>query len=126
MGKPMTVEVISQVLSSFDHCAHCQLFLNQTGVGTRIHREDFDAFPRELRDEYDRLSRLVIALSERFRGRVRFKILDPQTPEGMWKSLRYWVRRYPTFLIDGEKQVGWDEETLTRRIEAHLTARTPA
>jgi hypothetical protein len=126
MGKPLTVDVISQILSSFDHCSHCQLFLNAAGVGHRIHREDFDAFPRELRDEYDRLSRLVTGLSERFAGRVRFRILDPQTPEGMWKSLRYWVRRYPTFLIDGEKQVGWDEEALTRRIEAHLTPRMPA
>lgn len=120
MTEPLTVEVISHVLSSFDHCSHCQVFLNEAGVGQQIHREDLSAFPQELQEEYDRLLNLVQALSKRFGGRVRFKILDPQTIEGVWKSLRHWVRQYPTFLIEREKLVGWDESTLARRIEAHL------
>ena|SRR5207302_6525479 len=120
MTKSLTVEVISHLLSSFDHCSHCQFFLNQAGVGQQIHREDFAMYPREVRDEFDRLLTLVTGLSEQFGRRVQFRILDPQTMEGMWKSLRYWVRRYPTFLIDGEKLVGWDRDSLAHRIEAHL------
>ncbi len=120
MSEPLTVEVISHVLSSFDHCSHCQVFLNEAGVGQQIHREDLSAFPQELQEEYDRLLNLVGLLSKRFGGRVRFKILDPQTIEGVWKSLRHWVRQYPTFLIEREKLVGWDERALASRIEAHL------
>lgn len=31
---------------------------------------------------------------------------------GLFKSLRYRVRRYPTFVINGqEKYTGWDRET---------------
>jgi hypothetical protein len=121
MAKPLRVEVVSHILSSFDHCAHCQVFLNDAGVGQQVHREDFSAFPAEVREEYERLLTLVEKLNRRFGGRVQFKILDPQTIEGVWKSLRYWIRRYPAFLIDGEKLVGWDEDALTHRIEAHLT-----
>jgi hypothetical protein len=120
MAKPLVVEVVSQVLSSFDHCSHCQFFLNQAGVGQQIHREDFNAFPRELQEEYGRLLDVVGRLSARFGSRVQFRILDPQSMEGMWKSIRHWVRRYPTFLIGGEKIVGWDAEAVARRIEAHL------
>jgi len=29
--------------------------------------------------------------------------------QGLWKSIRYGVRRYPTFIINGrEKVTGWD------------------
>ena len=124
MPKPLRVEVISHILSSFDHCAHCQVFLNEAGVGQQVHREDFSGFPDEVREEYERLLTLVAKLSRRFGGRVQFKILDPQTIEGVWKSLRYWVRQYPAFLIGGEKLVGWDEDVLTHRIEAHLSGAT--
>jgi hypothetical protein len=124
MAKPLRVEVVSHILSSFDHCAHCQLFLNEAGVGQQVHREDFEAFPEDVREEYERLLTLVKKLSGRFGGRVQFKILDPQTIEGVWKSLRYWIRRYPAFLIDGEKLVGWDEDVLMHRIEAHLSGAT--
>ena len=120
MRKPLRVGVIARVLFSFDHCGHCQVFLNAAGVGQQVHREDFRAFPQEVREDHDRLVTLVEALSVRFGGRVRFKILDPQTLEGVWTSLRYWVRQYPTFLVEGEKVVGWDEDRLVRRIEAHL------
>ena len=120
MAKPLTVEVISRVVSSFEHCAHCQVFLNEAGVGQQIHREDVGSFPSTVRGDHDRLMTLLTTLGQRFEGRVRFRVFDPQTPEGLWKSFRHWVRRYPTFLIGGEKLVGWDEETLARRIEAHL------
>jgi len=120
MAKALTVEVISHVLSSFDHCSHCQVFLNEAGVGQKIHREDFAAFPPEVREEYDRLLTLLETLAARFGGRVQFRILDAQTIEGLWKSVRYWIRRYPTFLVAGEKIVGWDADAVARRIEAHL------
>ncbi len=120
MPRLLRVEVVSHILSSFDHCAHCQVFLNEAGVGQQVHREDFSGFPEEVREEYERLLTLVAKLSRRFGGRVQFRILDPQTIEGVWKSLRYWIRQYPAFLIGGEKLVGWDEDALTHRIEAHL------
>jgi hypothetical protein len=120
MASPLKVEVISHLLSSFDHCSHCQFFLNQAGLGQQIHHEDVAAFPQEVREEFDRLLTLVTGLSEQFGRRVQFRILDPQTIEGMWKSLRYWVRQYPTFLIDGEKLVGWDRDALAHRIRTHL------
>jgi len=32
---------------------------------------------------------------------------------GLWKSLRYWVRKYPTFIVNGKKKhTGWDKDAL--------------
>jgi hypothetical protein len=38
---------------------------------------------------------------------------------GFWKSLRHWVRRYPTFIVNGDrKHVGWDQDALERLLQA--------
>jgi len=38
-----------------------------------------------------------------------------QSMEGFFKSLRHWVRRYPTFIIDRRiKYTGWEPNVLER------------
>jgi hypothetical protein len=66
-------------------------------------------------DEAGRLSAWLQDLSARYGEQLRIHIIDPQSPEGFFKSLRYWVRRYPTFIIDRRaKYTGWDRTALER------------
>jgi hypothetical protein len=48
-------------------------------------------------------------------------MVDPQSLLGMWRALRFRVRRYPTFLVDGgERVVGWEGDparVLARAVE---------
>jgi len=46
---------------------------------------------------------------------LRIHIIDPQSLEGFFKSLRHWVRRYPTLFIDRRtKYTSWDRAALER------------
>jgi hypothetical protein len=54
----------------------------------------------------------------------RIKLIDPQSCEGFLKSVRYWVRRYPAFIIAGRKEyVGWGKAALDRVLQAHISGK---
>lgn len=114
---PVTVEVISLILSSFNHCGHCQLFIDSVGVGHQVHQSDIDDYPEPLKEEYSRLYTMVRQLADKHAGRVVFKITDAQSLPGLWKQLRFGIRRYPAFIVNGtEKIIGWDLDRLQHAI----------
>ncbi len=121
----LKVEIVTRVVGSLNHCFHCQVFIDDVGVGDQIHNEDMAAYPADLQAEWERLSALVWRLGERFPDRLFVQITDAQSPRGLWLALRG-VRRYPAFLIDGERVFGWDEEALAQAIARHLPAAQPA
>jgi hypothetical protein len=124
MIKPLQVEVVAHVLGSMNHCSHCQVFIDGTGVGGKIKRTDLDAYPKEFMEEWQRLSDWILALAERYAGQLVIKITDAQSPQGLWKSLRHGVRKYPTFIVAGEKYRGWEAEPdLTVRLNQLLAER---
>jgi hypothetical protein len=105
-----------------DHCSHCQVFIDGAGVGGAIKRADLGAYPPEFREEWQRLSDWILALAEHYPGQLQIKITDAQSPQGLWKALRYGVRKYPTFIVEGEKYHGWDAEVVDGLIQRHLLA----
>ena len=76
-----------------------------------------DEYPPEWQAEFQRLSDAVMDLSDRYQENILIHIWDPRSLQGLVKSIRYWVRRYPTFIVQGQKKVtGWDLEQLERLI----------
>ena len=60
-------------------------------------------------EEAERLATWLLELSARYGGQLHIRVVDPQSLEGFFKSMRYWVRRYPTFIIDRRmKYTGWE------------------
>ena len=116
---PLEVEVVAHVLGSMDHCSHCQVFIDGVGVGEQIHRFDLDSYPRDWMDEWQSLSDLILSLAERFGNQVVIRITDAQSPKGLWLALRG-VRKYPTFIVQGQRVHGMDEQIVTRLIEQDL------
>lgn len=119
--KPLEVEIVAHVLGSMDHCSHCQVFIDGAGVGGRVKQSDLDSFPKEWMAEWQQLSDLILALAERHAGQLVIKITDAQSPTGMWKAIRHGVRRYPTFIIGGEKYHGWDENQIETLVQTYLS-----
>jgi len=117
---PLQVEVIAHVLGSMDHCSHCQVFLDGAGVGGKVHQQDLESFPREWMEEWQRLSDLIFDVTEKYAGKLVVKITDAQSPQGMWAALRRGVRRYPTFIVQGEKYTGLEEGQVSSLISRHL------
>src|SRR3970282_937121 len=108
-GPLLQVEVVAHVLGSMDHCTHCQVFLDGAGVGGTVHQQDLDAYPKEWMEHWKRLSDLIFSLTENHPGQLVVKITDAQSPQGLWAAIRKGVRKYPTFILGGDKYTGFDE-----------------
>ena len=116
----LEVEVIAHVLGSMDHCSHCQVFLDGAGVGDKIHQQDLDSYPKDWMEDWQKLSDLIFDLTEEHAGKLVVRITDAQSPQGMWAAIRKGVRKYPTFIVDGEKYTGFDKQAVSGLVTRHL------
>jgi len=108
----MQLQVLMPIPTTFRHCLACEA-LSAGMVGNMARQEMVQEYPAEFLEEFDRLMRWINELTLRFGPALQVRVVDPQSPEGLWKCLRYGVRRYPTFLLPGgRKVVGWDWEAL--------------
>jgi hypothetical protein len=116
--KPICLEVIAPTFQGLGICSSCELVLSEAGVGEHPAKRDFDEYPEEWRDDYRRLTDWVYDLAGRYDEQISIKVIDPQSAEGLLKSLRYRVRRYPTWLVNGRARVvGWDRQALDTALQ---------
>jgi hypothetical protein len=112
---PVLLEVLVHVPTDFFHCLHCEQVFGATGIGAEVRREVREDYPSPILEESARLSAWLHDLAVRFGKQLCIRVIDPQSPEGFFKSLRYWVRHYPTFIINRRrKYTGWDREAMER------------
>ena len=113
------LEVIAPLVLGLKHCQQCTPYLDDAGISDRILQDELNSVPDNVWQDYTRLSGLVRELAGRYGAQLRITLVDPRSPMGFWKSLRYWVRRYPTFIVNGrQKHVGWDRDALERLLKA--------
>jgi len=81
------------------------------GIGDRVHTEEINEYPEDLKQEYLQLSTWLKAVAAHYGRSVVIRLIDPQSLVGMGWLLRYRVRRYPTFILNREEKfVGWEAE----------------
>jgi hypothetical protein len=116
--KSLRLEVITPTVQQLGLCSTCELFLGEAGVADDPAEQVLAEYPQEWQEEYRRLSDWVFELAARYGDQVLIKVIDPQSPEGLFKSLRYRVRRYPTWIVDGKTRVaGWDRRALEAALD---------
>ena len=119
---PLSIEVIAPVLTEFYHCLHCETVFEQADLGRRVHGEQVNDYPEELKEDFLRLSNWLVELAHRYGDAV----IDSHSFEGFLYSVRYWVRRHPAFIINGRKEhAGWDKAALDRLLQAHISGKSP-
>ncbi len=123
---PLMVEVIAYAPTQYYHCQHCEVVWKEAEIdGVKKFHDDAvqTSIPPELFKEYQLLSDWVIESVERYGGRVVFKVIDAASFEGLLKSVRYGIRKYPAVIVDGkERSIGPDfgaaEALISKRLEA--------
>ena len=116
--EPIRLEVIAPMLQGMSFCTPCELVLEGASLGQHAAGRALDEYPQEWQEDHRRLTEWLYDLADRHGNRLRIRAIDPQSPEGLWKSLRYWVRRYPTWIVNGKKcVVGWDRPALDAALE---------
>lgn len=122
MQGPLKVEIIAYAPTAFYHCQHCELVWNQTGFSQGVRKEQINSgLPPDLLREYAAISDWVRQLFAQYCDRVVVEVIDAASVEGVWKSLRYGLCRYPAIVVGGrDKSVGIDfalaEASIARRL----------
>jgi hypothetical protein len=117
------LEIIYPLPESWGICLSCEMFMAQANLDQGPYMRGLEEYPPEWREEFQRLSDLILSLAERYPEDLAIRIWDPRSLQGMWKSLRHGVRRYPTFLVNGKNKIsGWDEKRLEAELQTALTA----
>lgn len=120
----VSVQVIARVLTNFFHCMHCERIFEEAGISQEVRQGELDQYPEDIKQEAARLFNWLSDLVSRYGDQIHIRVIDTQSPEGLVKSLRYWVRKYPTFIVDGrDKVTGWDQDKLEEVLQTRLAAR---
>jgi hypothetical protein len=98
-------------------CVTCEMVLAQADMGRSPGERDAEDLPPEWRAEAERLSILLRNLAQRHGERIAIRVWDPRSLQGMWKSIRHGVRRYPAFIVNGGRRiVGWNVAALEQAL----------
>jgi hypothetical protein len=124
-NQPITVEIITYAPTEFFHCTHCEVVFQQVGVGQKVHAEQREAnLPADLREEFRQLSTWVEDTAARHPDSIQFKIVDAASLEGVFKTLRHGLRRFPTIVIDGNVKIAGDLSAASSALERRLQVPT--
>jgi hypothetical protein len=123
--EPLQVEILTYAPTEFFHCQHCEVAMQTVGLGQAVHREQRAvAFPPDLLADYTALGDWVLRVAARHGDRVRIRIVDAASLEGVYKTLRHGARRYPAIVVGGEVRQGPpDYAALDRWLDAQVASR---
>jgi hypothetical protein len=125
--KPILLEIVTKVISSFGQCRRCKILFDEAGFDQKFHQKEMDEYPADLKEEYTKLSDWIRELNGLYKHRLSIKLIDVQSPLGIYKSLRYWIRTYPTFIVEGkETYAGWDKSQLEGLLDKYIKNALPS
>jgi len=125
--RPILLEIVTKVITTYDHCRHCEVFFNEAGLDKKFHQKEMDEYPPDLKEEYIKLSDWIRELNRLYKHRLMIKLIDVQSLLGIYKSLRYRIRKYPTFIVEGkETYTGWDKTQLESLLDRYIKDALPS
>ena len=121
--KPILLEIVTRVLTSYDHCHHCDVLFDQAGLDKKLHQQEVNDYPPDLKEEHAKLCEWMKELTRLYKHRLFIKLIDVQSFVGIYKSLRHGIRTYPTFIIERkEVYTGWDKNQLEGLLDKYVKA----
>jgi len=125
--KPILLEIVTKVISSFGQCRRCKILFDEAGFDQKFHQKEMDEYPADLKEEYTKLSDWIRELNRLYKHRLSIKLIDAPSPLGIYKSLRYRIRSYPTFIVEGkETYAGWDKSHLESLLDRYIKNSLPS
>lgn len=97
--KPINVEVVSKVLTSYIQCGRCSLIFDRTGIQEKVLNLDMKEYPEDLREELASLSEWLRELLHLYKHRIHIRIINAHSILGIYKAIRHRISRYPCFIV---------------------------
>jgi hypothetical protein len=120
--KPIVLEVVAPMLSSTEISSRGSgLILDYVGLRKKDRKACTDEYPEDWKEAVDYLSKWIEEISDLYRHRIKIRVIDAQSPLGIWKQIRHRVFRFPAFIVDREKTyIGWDYQELEAIIDDRI------
>ena len=119
--KPICLEIVTQMITTFDHCSHCALIFDEADLGAKHRQKEVDEYPQDLKEDFLKLSDCIGELTRLYKHRLRITLIDAKSLVGLYKSLRFRIRTYPTFIVEGKEALpGWDRSRLEELLDKHI------
>jgi hypothetical protein len=104
-SNPLQVEIVAYAPTAFYHCTHCEVVWKETGFSAGVHEEQVQsALPPDLLHDYQAVSDWAHHLLHLYGDRVTIKVIDAASPEGLWKTMRHGLSRYPAVIVGGQRR----------------------
>ncbi len=122
--RAINVEIIAPMLTAMEFgCGRCELIFSQVGAQKSYRRSCADEYPEEWKRDSERLTEMLTRLSELYKHRVRFRLIDAQSFSGLWKQIRHRIRKLPAFVVEKRDVcIGLSLEKLEALIDRHIRA----
>ncbi len=121
--RPIFLEIVTKVLTTYDHCSHCEVIFDQAGLDKKFHQKEMDEYPPDLKEEFIKLSDWIRELTRLYKHRLLIRLIDVQSLLGIYKSVRYRIRKYPTFIVEGKEiYTRWDKNRLEDLLDKYVRA----
>ncbi len=117
----LKIELLSLNPIFYKQCQQCETFFDQAGIAAKVQVEMVSRYPVEIERDQEQLAAVLANIVQKYPDRIAIRVIDPQSPIGFYKSLRHWVRSYPTFIIDGKQVItGANQADLDQAIQMAL------
>ncbi len=77
---------------------------DQVGLKAKRDNHDLNEYPDDLKEDYLYLSDWIRELSRRYQEKILIRVIDAQSLQGVYESIRHRVFRYPAFIINQKKK----------------------
>ncbi len=125
--KPIRLEIVTKMLTFFGQCRRCEIVLDQVDLGKKSYQKQVEDYPPDLKEEDTKLWEWIRELTRLYKHRLLIRLIDVQSPLGIYKSLRHRIRTYPTFIVEGkETYAGWDRDRLENLLDKYIKGALPA
>jgi hypothetical protein len=122
---PVLLEIVAPMLSSLGFgCRGCGTVTRQLGLQKSIHDAACDEYPEHWKEAAARIAEWVQELRRLYKHRIQIKLIDAQSPLGLWKQIRHGVFTLPAFIVDRKCAcTGWEtghvESLIDQRLREH-------
>jgi hypothetical protein len=97
------------------------MMMDQAGLQGQYRSVCADEFPDEWKRDREKLRELIGNLTRIYKHRIKIRIIDAQSPMGLWKKIRHRFSAMPAFIVDKSYVCGgWDGQRLESLIDHRI------
>ena len=121
---PILLEVVAPMLSTVEiSCRGCGSIMGYVGLRDKYRNACTNEYPDDWKQAVDYVSKWINEISSLYQHRIRIRVIDAQSPLGLWKQIRYRLFRFPAFIVDRKRTyIGWDYGELEALIDERIHA----